>query len=209
MLLHQEIEHLKVVFTGINEHPIKTVNRTVKQELHRTQRLQNTILNNGTLQKVQIMLPYNGKQGNKLLDKVKKHLNKSLSTKDKTTVTYQSKQLGTKFQLKDKTKLHHQNNLVYYSKCPVKKCNEGYVSERDRRTIDYNKREKNSHLLKHSREKNHHHVWNSDFKYLDNNYSSNFKRRINGALFIKQLKPPLNVKEKSIQLNYVTDLLSQ
>ena len=209
MLLHQEIEHLKVVFTGINEHPIKTVNRTVKQELHRTQRLQNTIITNGSIQKVQIMLPYNGKQGNKLLDKVKKHLNKSLSTKVKTTVTYQSKQLGTKFQLKDKTKLHHQNNLVYYSKCPVKKCNEGYVSERDRRTIDYNKREKNSHLLKHSREKNHHHVWNSDFKYLDNNYSSNFKRRINGALFIKQLKPSLNVKEKSIQLNYMTDLLSQ
>ena len=83
VLLHQEIEHLKVVFTGINEHPIKTVNRTMKQELHRTQRLQNTILNNGTLQKVQIMLPYNGKQGNKLLDKVKKHLNKSLSTKVK------------------------------------------------------------------------------------------------------------------------------
>ena len=74
VLLHQGIEHLKVVFTGINEHPIKTVNRTVKQELHRTQRLQNTIITNESIQKVQIMLPYNGKQGNKLLDKVKKHL---------------------------------------------------------------------------------------------------------------------------------------
>ena len=74
VLLHQEIEHLKVVFTGINEHPIKTVNRTVKQELHRTQRLQNTIINNGSIQKVQTMLPYNGKQGNKLLDKVNKYL---------------------------------------------------------------------------------------------------------------------------------------
>ena len=25
MLLHQDIEHLKAVFTGINEYPIKTV----------------------------------------------------------------------------------------------------------------------------------------------------------------------------------------
>ena len=71
-----KIEHLKSVFTGTNEYPIKTVNRTVNQELHRTQRLRNTVINNGGIQKVQIMLPYNGKQGNKLLSKMKKYLNK-------------------------------------------------------------------------------------------------------------------------------------
>ena len=72
------------------------------------------------------MLPYNGKQGNQLLSKMKKHLNKSLPAKVKATVvTYQSKKLGTKFQLKDKTKkkFYQQNNLVYYSKCPGKTCN--------------------------------------------------------------------------------------
>ena len=78
------------------------------------------------------MLPYNGKQGNKLLSKIK-HLNKSLPTEVKTTVTYQSKRLGTKFQLKDKTKFHQQNNLVYYSKCPDKTCNEDYVGETEGR----------------------------------------------------------------------------
>ena len=66
--------------------------------------------------------------------------------------------------------------------------------------MDHNKRDKNSHLLKHSREKNHQHVWENDFKVLGNNYRSNFKRKISEALFIKQLKPSLNVKEKSIQL---------
>ena len=108
------------------------------------------------------MLPYNGKQGNKLHSKMKKHLNKSLPTEVKTTVTYQSKKLGTKFQLKDKTRFNHQNNLVYYSKCPDKTCNEDYVGETDRkieeRIMDHNKRDKNSHLLKHSREKNHQHM---------------------------------------------------
>ena len=69
------------------------------------------------------MLPYNGKQGNKLLSKMKKHLNKSLPTAVKTTVTYQSKKLGTKFQLKGKTKFHQYIKLGYYGNCTNKTCN--------------------------------------------------------------------------------------
>ena len=42
---------------------------------------------------------------------MKKHLNKSLPTEVKTTVTYQSKKLGTKFQLKNKTKFHQRCSL--------------------------------------------------------------------------------------------------
>ena len=70
------------------------------------------------------MLPYNEKQGNKLLFKMNKYLHKSLSTEVKTTVTYQSKKLGTKFELKDKTKFHQQNNFVFHNKCPDETCNE-------------------------------------------------------------------------------------
>ena len=150
------------------------------------------------------MLPYNGKQGNRFLSKMKKDSNKSLPTEVKTTVTYQSKKLETKSQRKYKTRFNQQKNLVYYSKCPNKTCNEDYVGETDRRNeeriMDHNKRDKNSHLLKHSREKNHQHVWKNDFKVLGNNYRSNFKRKISEALFIKQLKLSLNVKEKSTQL---------
>ena len=136
------------------------------------------------------MLPYNGKQGNKLLSKMQKHLSKFLPTKVKTTVTYQSKKLGRKFQLKDKTKFHQQNSLVYYSRCLDETCNEDYVGETDKRIeeriIDHNKRDKNSHLLKQSGEKNHQHVQESYFKVLGNNYRSNFKRKISEALFLKQ-----------------------
>ena len=111
------------------------------------------------------MLPYNGKQGSKLISKMKKHLNKSLPTEVKTSVTYQNKILGTKFQLKGKTKFHQQNNLVYYSKCPDKTCNEDYIgktdSRSDKRIINRNKRDKNFRLLKHPHEKNHQHVWQS------------------------------------------------
>ena len=67
------------------------------------------------------------KQDNKLFSKMKKHLKKRRNIK--TTVTYQSKKLGIKFQLKDKTNFHQQDNLVYYSKCSDKKCNGGYVGK--------------------------------------------------------------------------------
>ena len=64
----------------------------------------------------------------------------------KTTVTYQSKKLGRKFQLKDKTKFHQQNSLVYYSRCLDETCNEDYVGETNKRIeeriIDHNKRDK-------------------------------------------------------------------
>ena len=119
------------------------------------------------------MLTYNGKQANKLLSKMKKRLNKSLSTEVKATVTYESKKLGTKFQLKDKTEYPQQNNVVYYSKCPDKTCNERYVGETDRRIeeriVDHNKRNKNSDLLKHSRDRNHQHVLENHLKILGNN----------------------------------------
>ena len=50
--------------------------------------------------KMQIMLPYGGRTGNKLMIKVKKHLKKLLSKDIKTIVTHQSKRLSAKFQVK-------------------------------------------------------------------------------------------------------------
>ena len=65
-----------------------------------------------------------------------------------------------------------------------------------------NKRDKNSHILKHSREEGQNHVWDKDFQVLGNNYCSALKRKISEALMIKQLKPSLNVKEQSIRLHF-------
>ena len=71
------------------------------------------------------MLPYNGKQGNKL-SKMKRLLNKSLPTEIKTIVTYQSEILVTKFKVKGKTKFYPHNNLPD-DKCPDDTCIEDYV----------------------------------------------------------------------------------
>ena len=81
-----------------------------------------------------------------------------------------------------------------------------YIRETERRikerVIEHNKRDKNSHILKHSREEGQNHVWDKDFQVLGNNYRSALKRKISEALIIKQLKPSLNVKEQSIRLHF-------
>ena len=132
-------------------------------------------------------------------------MKKTLPESVKTIITYQNKKLSSKFPTKDKTGFQHQNNLVYYSQCPNDQCKEDYVGESGRRIeeriIDHKKRDKNSHLLKHSRDAGYNHLWYKDFKVLGTNHRFTFKRKISEALFIKQLKPSLNVKEKSIELH--------
>ena len=49
---------------------------------------------------------------------MKKHIKKTLPENVQATVTYQTKKLSTKFNVKDKTEFYHQSNLVYYGKCP-------------------------------------------------------------------------------------------
>ena len=69
-------------------------------------------------------------------------------------VTYQSKKLASKFPVKDKIDFQHQNNAVYYGKGPNPNCKDDYIGETDRRVIErainQNKRDKKSHILKHS-----------------------------------------------------------
>ena len=136
---------------------------------------------------------------------MKKNLSKALPDKVKTMITYQGTKLSTKFNIKDQTKFHHKNNIVYYGKCPNENCKDDYVGETDRRSIeriiDHNKRDKKSHLLKHAQKENHTHVWEQNFKILGSNYQSNIKRKISESLFIRQLKPSLNKKEKSFPLH--------
>ena len=84
-------------------------------------------------------------------------------------------------------------------------CKDDHTDEINRRVIerviDHNRRDKKSHMLKHSRDTLPTHDWEYDFKLLGNNYQSNIKRKINTYLFIRQLKPSLNKQDKPISLN--------
>ena len=205
-LLNLELEHSKTVFWNINDFPKNVVNNIIQQELSKSIKQQNVISDTQENYKnLKLILPYAGKQGAQLTSKMKKQLRKILPDDVKTMVTYQSKKLVSKFPVKDKIDFQHQNNVVYYGKCPNPNCKDDHIGETDRRVIerviDHNKRDKKSHMLKHSRDKLHNHVWEDDFKLLSNNYQSNIKRKISESLSIRQLKPSLNKQDKSIPLN--------
>ena len=151
---------------------------------------------------ININLPYAGVEGEHLMRKLKQSVIDKLLVDRKLRITYKSMQLSSKFQVKDPLIFANRHNCTYYAKCPD--CDEDHIGEIGRRVnervIDHNRRDKNSHILKHSREKAHEHVWLKDFKILNSNYSSKFKRAVSEALFIKYLEPSLNIQEKSYKL---------
>ena len=190
---------------NVNDFPENAVNNVIQQELLKSLKQQDVISDSQeNCKNLQLILLYAGKQGTKLTSKMKKQLKKVLPDNVKTMATYQSKELASKFPVKDKIDFQHQNNVAYYEKCPNPNCKDDYIGETDRRVIERvidNKRDKKSHILKHSRDKLHTHVWEYDFKLLGNNDQSNIKRKISESLFIRQLKPSLNKQYKSIPLN--------
>ena len=177
LLLRNEISYLR------NDFPLKVVNNIIDQEFSQLVQQETTKPGNKkTQQKLQLMVPYSGNQGHKLLSKMKKQLKKTLPGDVNTMISYKSTKLSAKFPVKDKTDFHHKNNVVYQSKCLSEGCHENYIGETNRHIVeriqDHNNRDKNSHLLKHTREKGHTHVWENDFMILGNNYQSNLKRKI-------------------------------
>ena len=113
--------------------------------------------------------------------------------------------LSTCFQIKDQTKFEHKHDIIYLATCPEDNCLENYIGESlhqiSERIIDHNGRDQKSHIFKYCFEKCHQHFHTNSFKIIGNEFKNNsFKRKISDALLIKQIKPSLNVQEKSIEL---------
>ena len=133
------------------------------------------------------------------------NLKRILPDNVKTRVIYTDKKLGTKFQIKDKTKDQQKHYLIYYSNCSEQTCKEDYLEETGRRIIErsagHSDKDKQSHLLRHALNSNHKRVGLKDFKIIDSSYHNNsFKRKVLEALYIKQCKPFLKTQEHSVQL---------
>ena len=123
----------------------------------------------------------------------------------KIRVVYQAKRLASKFAVKDKTKLEHKHNVVYNGKCSTKKCLSHYIGQTKcrlgKRITEHNRTDQGSHLLKHAKRTKHRRCWIKDFKVLGSGFSSDFKRKISESLFVKELKPDLNIQKTSFKLS--------
>ena len=110
-------------------------------------------------------------------------MRKMLPNNVKPPIAFTGRKVGTSFQIKDKTEMKHNHDIVYYNECPEEQCNENYIGDTGRRIseriIDHAGRDPKPYNCHRSPDIN-------DFKIIGSNFCKNvFKSKINEALLIK------------------------
>ena len=117
------MRYLTKVFHEVNDYLMSIIDTIAEEELNDCQSKNNGTETNEISNKIQLILPFSGKQGKKLIRKIKKHIRKTLPENVLAIVTYQSKKLSTKFSVKDKTE--------FYLAFPNQTYTEDYIGEID------------------------------------------------------------------------------
>ena len=94
---------------------------------------------------------------------------------------------------------------MYYGKCPEDCSPPDYVGALGRRLLervkDHSSRDTSSHIFKHCIVADHQFVSCDDLRIVVRNYGNNKrKQKVAEAILIKNLKPYLDVQEKSVAL---------
>ena len=159
-LLKTKLNHVQKVFLEINDFPIwviKQIFAEVEQK-YKPQNIEDSYSNvinteSGNIRHL-LVLPYQGEQGSRLVNSLKRIITKLLPKATQLEFGFTGSKLSTNFQIKDKTKFEHNHDVVYLGTCPENNYSDNYVGESARliseRTIDHGGRDQNSHLLKHS-----------------------------------------------------------
>ena len=138
---------------------------------------------------------------------MKKTVHKLLRETINTQIAQKGRKLSTCFQIKNKSKFDHHHDFEYHAKFPSELCDKNYIGESGRRIAerikDHNGRGHKLRILKHSLETGHKHVKSSDFSIISKNFNGNKrKQKITESLLIKQLRPTLNIDDKSVPLKW-------
>ena len=189
------------MFGQIHQNVIE--HREVSTEISKNVENISTESTNNNTNKVHIIsLRYKGGKGKKPMKSLNNTLVNVLPEGHTTKIVYSGKKLPSYFNIKDQTKMQHQNDLIYYTECPENDCMENYVGEIERslqERVDDNK----SHVLKHTYVSGHKGVSIYDFKVLKNGFKNHkMKRKISEALLIKKIKRTLNKQENSVPLMF-------
>ena len=156
--------------------------------------------------KKQIMkLPYAGKKGCSIIKSLKKYLKKTLPANIEADIIFTGTKLSSQLHnIKDPTPFKERHEQTY-SVCNNDNCNDDYIGEIAWRLIerlkDHNRRDKSSHLNKHSIESGHDPVCHGNFRILDKGYNNVFKGKVAEALLIKKqtiLKCSRNISQIAI-----------
>ena len=87
--------------------------------------------------------------------------------------------------------------VVIDVQCANKNRKSNYIGQTKRRTLvrtmDHNSKDFKSYVLQDSKKTKHRRIFLPNVKIIGSGYQTNFKRVISEALFIKELKPDLDV----------------
>ena len=142
-----------------------------------------------------LMLPYQGTDGDKILNKMMKTI-KKYDENHTTKICYTGTKLGSQFGVKDRTAKEHEHNLVYKVECPEMNCTATYIGEVSRRLAerikDHGGRDHKSHVFTHALESGHAPVTKDDFEILigkSKQLGNYYKRTTTEAITIKRYRP--------------------
>ena len=214
-LLLKELTYIENVFIEVNDYPPILVRKTTAAVMEEYETatmnqlielepelISNKLSGNENNERkdeeiLTLSLPYAGSKGENLIKKLKKDLKQKLPKNVKTRITYKADKLQTRFQVKDQIKFENKHNVTYLATCQI--CGHRYIGETKcrckKRVIEHNRKDKNSHLLKHANSMKHNRVWLPDFKILNSGYTTDFKRKISESLYIKKHKPEINIQK--------------
>ena len=92
-----------------------------------------------------LLPPYQGDKGISLTKFLKRHLDNHLPNKVKAQVTFTGQKLSTPFNVKDRTKLEHKHDVIYFDKCLEQYRGDNYLwksaSRISEQIIDYGGRD--------------------------------------------------------------------
>ena len=109
------------------------------------------------------------------------------------------------FSCENVTKFKDNHDVIYQGRSPKIGCNDHYLGETDRRTLervlDHAGRDHNSHRFKYSTESGHSVLDMNNYKVIEKGYKNNVrKQKIAGVLLIKKMKTTLNKQDNSVEL---------
>ena len=188
-----------------NNYPLWVIKKVIDDAKKVSSADQNDLTSNDKIYR--LILPYQGDRGFNLLKSTERYVTKLLPEHTKLEINLTGKKLNSRFSLKDKICLEHQYHLIYHANCTEPSCHTDYVVETGRRIVErikyHSGRDHAAHLVKHNIETFHTDVNTANFKIIDINFSNNIKKQKTAeSLWIKDLRPTLNVQKKSVPLKF-------
>ena len=146
-----------------------------------------------------IVVPYAGKRGEKVLNKLKHRIPEKIRPK----VVFKGTKLSAFFPTKDEISKTYRSDLIYHYTCPTSA--DDYIGETKcrlgKRIEEHQGSDKESAIVRHFKTRKSPPPDDSDFVVLASNYQNRLKRRIAESIFIKEKKSNMNIQKDAYKLN--------